>query len=121
LLQEKKFITIANHPITIDIQNLDLHGTAHSDERMTRDDNIGKEITEEEIIKDLEKALPKIINDFANGEFLNNSYFLVKNRDTKLNIVGNLRMQKGKDFCSVITVMRKVFFRPKEGTTTYEI
>jgi len=120
-LTEKKFITITNKPIEVDIENLDLHGTVHSDERMTRLDNVGKDITEDEIINDLQNALPKIINDFANGEIPNDVDFLVKNRKTNLNIVGNLSMRKGKDFVRVITVMRKPYFKAKDGTYQYEI
>lgn len=120
-LLEKKFVTISGQKITVDIENLDLHGTIHSDQRMTRSDNIGSDISEDEIIQDLETALPKVINDFANGEINNNSDFLVKNRKTNLNIVCNLRMQKGKDFVAVITVMRKPYFVAKEGTRVYEI
>jgi len=115
-LNERKLITIADKEIVIDIENLDLNGTIHADERM-----VGRDITEEEIIEGLQKALPKIINDFANGEIPNNSFFLVRNRNTDLNIVGNLKMQKGKDFVSIITVMRKRNFMAKRGTLEYEI
>lgn len=118
---EGKIDTVKNVKIIIDIENLDLHGTVHSKERQTRSDNQGRDITEKEIRNDLNKALPKIINDFANGEIENNSDFIVFNRKSKLNIIGNLKMQKGKDFIKVITVMRKGNFKEKSGTYRYEI
>ncbi|MFA5153927.1 MAG: hypothetical protein WC554_15355 [Clostridia bacterium] len=122
LLQEKKFLTISNQKIEIDIENLDLYSTSHSDQQMNRLDNYKRmNITEDEIIKDLEKALPKIMNDYANGEIENEAEFLVKNKETKLNIIGALKMRKGKDFISIITVMRKPGYIPKDGTYTYEI
>jgi len=104
--------------ILIDI-DVDLYDTKHSDERLTRDEN--NPITEDEIITDVNKALPYVLNDFANGEIETNSYFLVHNKKTHLNIVCVLRMQKGKDFVKVVTVMKKKNFKEKSGTKRYEI
>lgn len=118
LLTIGKKLSKINERFIIDV-DVDLYDTKHSDERLTRDDK--NPITEEEIIRDVNKALPYVLNDFANGEIDTNSYFLVHNKKTNLNVVCVLRMQKGKDFVKVITVMKKKNFKEKSGTKRYEI
>lgn len=120
-LRESKISSIKDVKISIDIKNLDVHGTTHSTDRLNRSDNQGRDITENEIKIDMEKVLPKLFNDFANGEIPNNSSFIVFNKKSKLNIIAELKMQKGKDFIKVITVMRKASFKEKSGTYRYEI
>ena len=43
----------------------------------------GRKVSEEEIVSDIEKAMPKIINDFANGEIEPNAEFVIQNKKTK--------------------------------------
>ena len=120
-LIEKKIDTIKNDKIVIDLKDIDLHGTIHSAERQTRKDNQGAEITETEIKRDILKAIPEIVNDFANGEIEKNAEIRIYNKKTNLNIIIAIDMKKGKDFIKVITVMRKSNFKEKPGTYKYEI
>ncbi len=117
LIKAKKLDKIVEKFI-IDI-DVDLYDTKHSDERLDRDKK--NPISEEEVIRDVNKVLPYVLNDFANGEIDKNSYFLVHNKKTYLNVVCVLKMQKGKDFVKVITVMKKKNFKEKTGTKRYEI
>ena len=95
--------------------------TNHGEERRFRDRFNGDTIREQEIINTVNKGIDQVINDFANGEIENMSTVVIKNKDTNLNIVGQLKMKKGLDSFVVITVMRKKVFIPKPGTSIYEI
>ena len=120
-LLEDKLGNIRNAKVSIDIKDLDLHGTIHSKERQTRADNQGRDITVGEIVADLNKAIPAIMNDYANGELANNASFLIHNTKSNLNVIASIRMQKGKDFIKVITVMRKADFKIDPTTTKYQV
>lgn len=123
-LQEKWDIvaTVKNMPVRVSIDDLDIITTGHGDDQRSRHAGSGElEIKKEEIITTLERALPKIFHDFANGEIPNEAEFVVKNKITDLNVVGTLVMRKGPDMVRVITVMRKRNFTPKNGTFVYQV
>ena len=117
---EEKWDVVANVkniPIRVSIDDLDIITTGHGDDQRSRHAGTGEaEIKKEEIIQTLERALPKIFQDYANGEIANEAEFIVKNRITDLNVVGTIVMRKGPDMIRVITVMRKKNFVPKSGT-----
>lgn len=112
----KRLLNIKGEKILVDIKDLDLKDTIHSSQR-----GIGRKIPEKEILDNLEFAVPYILNDFANGEIPNNAEFLIRNKETNLNIIATLTMKKGTDEIRVITVMRKKDFIPKRGTYKYEV
>ena len=109
--------------LTIEIVDLVLDSTEHSEQQKFREDNFGQRtITDEEITHTVSQALSQIMNDFSNGEIDNHKKILIKNKDTFLNIVCVLHMQKGQDVLKIVTVMRKEKFIPKEDTEkTYEV
>ncbi len=109
---------VKNVPVRVSIDDLDVITTGHGDDQRGRHAGSGElEIKKEEIIQTLERALPKIFQDYANGEIDNNSEFIVKNRITDLNIVCAIAMRKGPDMIRVVTVMRKKNFVAKTGTS----
>ncbi len=122
VLSEGKIGNIKNQKIVIDLKDIDFHGTAHSAERQIRKDNLaGKDISTQEIQDTIQKAIGQIISDYANGEIDNSTKFLINDKKTNVNIIGALRMQKGKDFLTVITVMRKKGFKTDAKTVRYEV
>ncbi len=109
---------VKNIPIRVSIDDLDVITTGHGDDQRSRHAGSGEsEIKKEEIVNTLERALPKIFQDFANGEINNDSEFIVKNKITDLNIVCAIAMRKGPDMIRVVTVMRKKNFVAKSGTS----
>jgi hypothetical protein len=76
----------------------------------------------EAIILDIVKrALPKIVQDYANWEIDNKAEVLITDKSKDLNIVGALLIRKGNDVFKVITVRKKKDFVPKPGTRHYLI
>ncbi len=121
-IAEGKVGNMKNQKIIIDLKNIDFHGTIHSAERQIRKDNLGgKDISIDELSSAIEKAIVAIISDFANGEISNNTRFLIYDKKTNINIVGVLKMQKGKDFLTIITVMRKKDFKIDKDMKRYDV
>ena len=103
--------------IVVDLQDLRIDTTQHSEEQKHRDDNFGmRTITDEEITHTIDLAISQIIDDFANGEINNHKTLLIQNKDTFLNVVCILNMNKGPDSLRVLTVMRKEKFVPNSDT-----
>lgn len=100
--------------VSIDLNSLKLDTSRHGDERL-----ISEEVKESEIESVIRNALPKIIEDFANGEIKSGSEILVTQGE--INVVGVLIIKKGNDVFRVITVRRKKDFKPKPGTKQYKI
>ena len=122
LLNEDKLETIKDMGMNIDIHNMDIYTTAHGKERLKRDNHLkGMNVTNDELVTDIKTALPDILNDYANGEIPKDAIVLITNQKTKLNIVGSLRIQKGKDFFGVITVLRTHKFHANDIDAKYEI
>jgi len=122
LVNEGKIANIKNLKISINMDDIDYHGSVHSGERQTRADNrMGEKITEEEIEDAITKALPQIIHDFANGEIERGQEVGIYNKKNKLNVIAAINIKKGKDFIKIITVMKKAGFKMKPGTIRYEV
>ena len=62
----------------------------------------------------LDRALPQILDDFANGELDNKEAFHVRatqGNQPALNVIGKLDMRRGPDKMVLVTMMRKDDFR----------
>lgn len=86
--------------------------TVHSEQRKTRIDNDGEEITDEEIAEDVEKALEEISHDLMFNKLDLGDKVIIKNSSSNLNIVAQLQ---GREYDNIIvfkivTVMRKENF-----------
>ena len=71
-------------------------------------------ISRDTVKKALDRALPQILDDFANGELENKEAFHVRAKQGNqpaLNVIGKLDMRKGPDKMVLITMMRKDDFR----------
>lgn len=115
ILEYRETIANVKIPIRINIDNVDLIATNHSQERTDRH-GPNDIIDNKEIINTLERAFPQIFQDFANGELANNAEFVVKNKITDLNVVAAITMKPGPDQIRVVTVIRKRGFVAKSGT-----
>jgi predicted HAD superfamily hydrolase len=121
-ISEDKIENIKNMNLDIDIRNLDIYTTKHGQERLTRENNLkGIDVTADELIRDIKTALPAIMTDYANGEINNEAVVLITNTNTKLNIVGTLKVQKGKDFFGIVTVLRTNKFFANDIDKEYRI
>ena len=98
--------------VIINLKDTDLQATKHSKERQFRHD---EKISNRAIIQAVERAIGKIIQDFANGELANDEPFHIRmvgrGKVPALNVIAVLDMRKGPDTIKVITVMRKDDFK----------
>jgi hypothetical protein len=108
---EKQIENVKHKKIEIDLSNLSLQSTKHSEERQET-----RGIKQEEVISTINKAIPMIVSDIANGEIARNESVWIFNSKTKLNVIAGLDFKKGLDFLSVITTIRKENFKPKNKT-----
>ena len=91
----------------------DIDSTKHSEERKTRVDNEDKkDITNEEITENIDKALDEISHDLMFDLVTMGDKILIINEKTKLNIVSQLRGREHDNtiIFKIITVMRKEGF-----------
>lgn len=120
---EKTYGQIAQKPFQIKMDHLTLDANVHGDERSQRRDNVRLRISDEEIKKVVEKAVPEIMQDVANGEIRQNHIVWVRgmrknSRKPPLNIIVKLNLQKDPqpDFFEIITLMEKDDFYAIKGT-----
>jgi hypothetical protein len=100
----------------LDILDMAVNPTKHGEERRHRHKQGGKGMTisKDSIVKAVDTAMGKVMNDFLNGELSNEEPFLIRAKQgnqPELNIVAVLNMQPGPDEMKVITVMRKDDFK----------
>jgi hypothetical protein len=105
---ESTLSTISNKKISINLKSISLNDTKHSKERLTQ-----RDITQKELIRDIESVTPLITSDLANGEISGKEEIWIHNSRTQLNIIVRLNFRRGTDEIIVITVMRKKGFKSK--------
>ena len=118
---EIKYDEFVGDSYIIDIDNLSVVASKHAEERARR--HVGQrgsggtrsgKISRDTVIRSLDRALPQILDDFANGELDNKEAFHVRaeqGNQPALNIIGKLDMRKGPDKMVLVTMMRKDDFR----------
>jgi hypothetical protein len=118
---EIKYDEFVGDSYVIDLDNLSVVASKHAEERSRR--HVGQrgsggaragKISRDTVRRALDRALPKILDDFANGELNNKEAFHVRASQGKqpaLNVIGKLDMRKGPDKMVLITMMRKDDFR----------
>ena len=132
---EIKYDEFVGDSYIIDIDNLSVVASKHAEERSRR--HVGQrgsggarsgKISRESVIRALDRALPQILDDFANGELDNKEAFHVRasqGNQAALNIIGKLDMRKGPDKMVLVTMMRNDDFRPEAfgggRQKTYEV
>lgn len=132
---ETKYDEFVGDSYIIDLDNLSVVASKHAEERSRR--HVGQrgsggarggKISRDSVRKALDRALPKILDDFANGELTNKEAFHVRASQGKqpaLNVIGKLDMRKGPDKMVLITMMRKDDFRTDSfgggDQKTYEV
>ena len=132
---EIKYDEFVGDSYIIDIDNLSVVASKHAEERSRR--HVGQrgsggarggKISRDSVIRALDRALPQILDDFANGELDNKEAFHVRadqGNQPALNVIGKLDMRKGPDKMVLITMMRKDDFRTDafgDGSQkTYEV
>ena len=119
--EEVKYDEFVGDSYIIDLDNLSVVASKHAEERSRR--HVGQRghggvragrISRDSVKKALDRALPQILDDFANGELENKEAFHVRAKQGSqpaLNIIGKLDMRKGPDKMVLITMMRKDDFR----------
>lgn len=90
----------------------DVDSTEHSEQRKSRVDNDGKEITDQEIAQDIELAMDEVGHDLMFNILQIGDKIIIKNSTTHLHIVAQLQ---GKEYANkivfkIVTVMRKENF-----------
>ena len=118
---EIKYDEFAGDSYIIDLDNLSVVASKHADERSRRHvgqrgagGERGGKISRDSVHRALDRALPAILDDFANGELDNKEAFHVRaeqGNQPALNVIGKLDMRKGPDKMILITMMRKDDFR----------
>ena len=118
---EIKYDEFAGDRYIIDLDNLSVVASKHAEERSRR--HVGQrgrggaragKISRDSVKRALDRALPDILDDFANGELDNKEAFHVKaqqGNQPALNVIGKLDMRKGPDKMVLITMMSKDDFR----------
>ena len=101
--------------ITIEI---DLEASYHADERKFRHDT---EITDKEIIKTFEKAIPHISEGLMTNIIDVGDIFRVFDKSNNLNVIGVLEGSKMPLKYIVVTVMRKQNFKPFKGQHSFYV
>jgi len=121
LNEEIKYDEFTGDSYIIDLDNLTVVASKHAEERSRR--HVGQRgaggvsagrISRDSVKKTLDRALPQILDDFANGELENKEAFHVRAKQGNqpaLNVIGKLDMRKGPDKMVLITMMRKDDFR----------
>jgi len=115
--QEIEYDNFEGNLYTIDLDNLKVIASKHAEERARRHvGSVGSggqtqgKISRESVIKTLDRALPQILGDFANGELENGEAFHIRaaqGNQPALNLVAKLDMRKGPDRLVIVTMMRK--------------
>ena len=118
---EIKYDEFTGDRYIIDLDNLSVVASKHAEERSRR--HVGQrgrggaragKISRDTVRRALDRALPDILDDFANGELDNKEAFHVKaeqGNQPALNVIGKLDMRKGPDKMVLITMMHKDDFR----------
>jgi len=118
---EIKYDEFAGDSYVIDLDNLSVVASKHAEERSRR--HVGQrgsggarsgKISRESVMRALDRALPQILDDFANGELDNKEAFHVRaeqGNQPALNVIGKLDMRRGPDKMVLVTMMRKDDFR----------
>ena len=135
LAEETQYDSFEGDTYAIDLDNLKIIASKHAEERSRRHvgargsggQRLGK-ISRQSVVRALDRALPQILDDFANGEITNGEAFHVRAKQGNqpaLNIVAKLDMRKGPDRLVIITMMRKDDFRTDSfgdgKQTTYDV
>jgi len=109
---------IKSDHIKIDI-DFGVDRSRHAEERQYRDDEF---ISNEEITENVEAALNDVVNNLIFDKSDMGERLLIKNKDSKLNIVG-VPLKSSNDILifRLITVMRHEDFRNVRGTKIIEI
>jgi hypothetical protein len=121
LAEETQYDSFEGDVYTVDLDNLKIIASKHAEERSRRHvgargsggQRLGR-ISRDSVIKALDRALPQILDDFANGELSNDEAFHVRaeqGNQPALNLIAKLDMRKGPDRLVIITMMRKDDFR----------
>ena len=132
---EIKYDEFGGDSYIIDLDNLSVVASKHAEERSRRHvgqrgrgGERGGKISRASVTRALDRALPKILDDFANGELNNKEAFHVRasqGSQPALNVIGKLDMRKGPDKMVLITMMRKDDFRTDSfgggDQKTYEV
>lgn len=93
---------------------IDLEGTFHSDQRQGE-----RVVTDKEIIETAKKAIPAILRELVNDEITMKDEYRIYNKETKLNIICQMRGPDLKNLkLVIITVIAKDDrdFKVKSGT-----
>ena len=118
---EIKYDEFVGDSYIIDLDNLSVVASKHAEERSRR--HVGQrgrggarsgKISRDSVTRALDRALPQILDDFANGELDNKEAFHVRaeqGNQAALNIIGKLDMRRGPDKMVLVTMMRKDDFR----------
>lgn len=107
----EKYLTFLTADITIKI---DIETSRHATDRYFRHGiEKGEKITEDEIIETLEQAIEPLTYAIIDGKLKVREAFVVKDTNTKLNLVCNLMPTKeeGNLKLVIITVMKKEDFK----------
>lgn len=114
---------IADFNVSLTI-NVKFDKTYHADERQSRHGTrMGEIISDEDIVKDVKKASKDILKSIVNNEidvYGKKSRFIVRNKDTKLNIVCQAHKTDNPNIIEivVVTVIRvNKFWNTKDNYT----
>ena len=114
---------IADFNVSLTI-NVKIDKTYHADERQSRHGTrMGEIISDEDIVKDVKKASKDILKSIVNNEidvYGKKSRFIVRNKDTKLNIVCQAHKTDNPNIIEivVVTVIRvNKFWNTKDNYT----
>jgi hypothetical protein len=121
LAEETQYDSFEGDTYAIDLDNLKIIASKHAEERSRRHvgargsggQRLGR-ISRDSVIKALDRSLPQILDDFANGEIANGEVFHVRAKQGNqpaLNLIAKLDMRKGPDRLVIVTMMRKDDFR----------
>lgn len=89
--------------------------TSHASERQFRHDTT---ITDDDIKATVNRGIDKMASAMIFDKIDIGNDILMKNKSTGLNVVGTTRQEGDRIKFTVITVMNKRDFHPKEGTYT---
>ena len=120
-INEDEQIADFNVSLTINVR---IDKTYHADERQNRHGTrMGEIISDEDIVKDVKKASKDILKSIVNNEidvYGKKSRFIVRNKDTKLNIVCQAHKTDNPNIIEivVVTVIRvNKFWNTKDNYT----
>lgn len=97
---------------------IELDKTVHAGQRQFRH---AEEITDKEILAVAQRAIEPISRELIGDNINVGDYILIRDSRTKLNLVGILKEKGDILELTIITVMKKVGFKPKPGTKVVDI